>query len=181
MPQNHYLSGVKSRELDFIVDGLTDSILNTITGDSFETDIVLLTKEDLKTITKKNKWNFDWKIEYDNIEKEVYKLVIKSSPKVIQGIISITIEDNYIEMNLLESAPFNIGKEKVYKGVPGNLVAFVCKSSFQKGFEGYVGFTAKTKLIDHYKKSLGATHFAGQRMFIETIAAKALVFKYFKI
>ncbi|MFN9322149.1 MAG: hypothetical protein ACK58Q_16335 [Chitinophagales bacterium] len=172
---------IKIKELEFIVDGLTDSILNIITGDSFETDIVLLTKEDLKSITKKSKWNFDLKIEYNDIKKEVYKLVIKSSPNIVQGIISITIEDNYIEMNLLESAPFNIGKAKVYKGVPGNLVAFVCKTSFQKGFEGYAGFTAKTKLIEHYKESLGATHFAGQRMFIETNAARKLVQKYFKI
>jgi hypothetical protein len=40
-------------------------------------------------------------------------------------------------MHLIESAPFNKGKNKVYAGVPGNLVAFACKLSFQRGFEGY--------------------------------------------
>lgn len=120
------------KELDFVIDGLTDSILNTLTGDSFETEVSILTKDDLKTLTKKNKWNFDWRLEYNNIQKEVYKLYIKSSPKVIQGVLSITIEDNYIEMNLLESAPFNIGKNKVYKGVAGNLVAYACKLLFKK-------------------------------------------------
>jgi hypothetical protein len=81
---------------------------------------------------------------------------------------------------LLESSPFNIGKNKVYEGVAGNLVAYACKLSFQKGFEGFVGFTAKTKLIEHYEKTLRAYHFKNQRMIIETKSAKFLVEKYFK-
>jgi hypothetical protein len=83
-------------------------------------------------------------------------------------------------MDLLESAPFNIGKHKIYEGVAGNLVAYACKISFQKGFEGFVSFTAKTKLIDHYEKTLGAYHFKNQRMIIDTQAARILVEKYFK-
>ena len=81
---------------------------------------------------------------------------------------------------MLESAPFNIGKHKIYEGVAGNLVAYACKISFQKGFEGFVSFTAKTKLIEHYAKTLGAYHFKNQRMIIDTQAAKILVKKYFK-
>ena len=83
-------------------------------------------------------------------------------------------------MNLVESAPFNIGKNKLYEGVAGNLVAYACKVSFQKGFEGFVAFDAKTKLIQHYEKTLGAYRFGGQRMIIPTHAAKILVDKYFK-
>ena len=48
-------------EQHFIIDSLTNSILNTISGDSFQTEIILLSKSDLKDITKKNSWNFDWK------------------------------------------------------------------------------------------------------------------------
>jgi len=83
-------------------------------------------------------------------------------------------------MDLLESAPFNIGHNKLYEGVAGNLVAYACKVSFQKGFDGFVAFTAKTQLIKHYEKTLGAFHFKNQRMIIDTIAAKVLVEKYFK-
>ncbi|MEI6696638.1 MAG: hypothetical protein WCO13_11270 [Bacteroidota bacterium] len=75
----------------------------------------------------------------------------------------------------------NIGKHKIYEGVAGNLVAYACKISFQKDFDGYVAFTAKTKLIEHYEQTLGAYHFKNQRMIIETKAAKVLVEKYFKI
>jgi hypothetical protein len=82
-------------------------------------------------------------------------------------------------MHLIESAPFNKGKTKMYAGVPGNLVAFACKLSFQRGHEGNVSFLSKTKLIAHYEKTLGAFHFGGRVMIIETQAALQLINKYF--
>ena len=112
--------------------------------------------------------------------RKQYKLTIVNNPTIIQGLLSITIEDDYVFMDLLESAPFNIGENKLYEGVAGNLVAYACKVSFQKGFEGFVAFTAKTNLIKHYEKTLGAFHFKNQRMIIDSNAAKRLVEKYFK-
>ncbi len=135
----------------------------------------------MKNITKNKGWNFNWKLEFDEIKKEVYKLTIVNNPSIIQGLLSVTIEQDHVFMDLLESAPFNIEKHKIYEGVAGNLVAYACKISFQKGFEGFVSFTAKTKLIDHYEKTLGAYHFKNQRMIIDTQASKTLVEKYFKI
>jgi hypothetical protein len=83
-------------------------------------------------------------------------------------------------MHLVESAPFNKGKTKMYAGVPGNLVAFACKLSFQRGHEGCVSFLSKTQLIEHYEKTLGAFHFGGRIMIIETTSALKLIDKYFK-
>lgn len=168
-------------EQNFIIDELTNSIRNTISGDSFQTEVSILTKNDLKTITKKNGWNFNWRIEFNDLTKEVYKLTIVNNPSIIQGLLSITIEKDYVFMNLLESAPFNIGKNKLYEGVAGNLVAYACKVSFQKGYEGFVAFTAKTNLIKHYEKTLGAYHFKDGRMIIPTNASKKLVEIYFKL
>ena len=139
-----------------------------------------MTKADIKQVTKKTGWNFNWKNELDGNTKEVYKLVITSSPDIIQGLLSLTIEPDHIFMNLVESAPFNIGKNKLYEGVAGNLVAFACQLSFQRGFDGFVAFDAKTKLIPHYEKTLGAVLFRGQRMIIPTHAAQILIDKYFK-
>lgn len=167
-------------ELDFVIDKLTNSIINVISGDSFQTEVSRLTKADLKTITKKNGWNFEWKSEFKDIQKEVYKLTIVNNPNIVQGILSISIFEDHVYMNLLESAPFNIGKNKLYEGVAGNLVAYACKVSFQKGFSGYLAFVAKTKLIKHYEETLGAYHFKNQRMIIETEPAQLLVEKYFK-
>jgi len=168
-------------EQHFRIDKLTNSILNTISGDSFQTEVIRFTKVDFKNIKKSKAWIFDWKTEFDDIKKEIYKLTIVNNSNIIQGLISISIEQEHVFINLLESAPFNIGKQKMYEGVAGNLVAFACKISFQRGFDGYVAFTAKTKLIKHYEKTLGAIHFKNQRMIIETNEAKNLVEKYFKI
>jgi len=174
---------VKKREkleLDFEIDTLTNSIRNVISGDSFATEVTRLTKANLKQITKKNGWAFNWKSELDNNVKEVYKLTILNNPSIVQGLLSFTIEPDHIYIDLLESAPFNRGQKKLYEGIAGNLVAYACKVSFQQGFEGYVSFTSKSNLIEHYKKTLDATLSGGQLMIINTIAANKLIDKYFK-
>ena len=170
----------KKNFLDFEIDKLTNSIQNTVSGDSFPTEVSRLTKTDLKQVTKKNGWSFNWKTELADNTREVYKLTIGNNPNIIQGILSFTIEPDHIYMDLLESAPFNRGKNKLYEGVAGNLVAYACKVSFQNGFDGYLSFTAKTKLINHYIKTLEAYHFGGHLMIITTIAANRLIDKYFK-
>ena len=82
---------------------------------------------------------------------------------------------NRILMPMINEAIYTL-----YEGVAGNLVAFACKISFQKGFDGFVVFTAKTKLIKHYEENIGAYHFKNQLMIIQTESAKKLVNKYFK-
>jgi hypothetical protein len=166
--------------LDFEIDKLTRSIENVTSGDSFATNVSHLLRTDLKEVTKKKGWLFNWKSELDAPDKEVYKLTIQDNPTVIQGLVSLTIDVDHIYMPLIESAPFNKGKTKVYLGVPGNLVAYACRLSFQRGFEGFVSFHSKTVLIDHYIKTLGAYHFGKQLMIIDTLPAKALIDKYFK-
>ena len=68
----------------------------------------------------------------------------------------------------------------MYSGVAGNLVAFACKLSFQRGHEGNVSFLSKSQLVDHYEKTLGAFHFGGRVMIIETQLALKLINKYFQ-
>jgi hypothetical protein len=166
--------------LDFIVDKLTNSIENVITGDSFATEISILTFQDLESrISKKSGWLFNWSEEYFQPARDVYKLTIVNNSSIIQGLISLEVKADHVFMHLVESAPFNKGKSKVYSGVPGNLVAFACKLSFQRGHEGNLAFISKTKLIDHYKETLGAKHFGGRLMVLETRAALQLINKYF--
>ena len=107
-------------------------------------------------------------------------MTIANNSNIIQGLLSLTLEPDHVYMHLLENAPFNIGQNKLYEGVAGNLVAHACKVSFQQGFNGFVGFTAKTRLINHYQKTLGAYTLGGQRMIIPTKSAQILIDKYFK-
>ena len=174
------MKGKKINYLDFDVDKLTRSIENAISGDSFLTDVSTLQFTDLSQITKKKNWLFDWKKELNNNDREVYKLTIQNNPGIIQGLVSLKIESDHVYMFLIESVPFNKGRNKIYLGVPGNLVAYACRLSFQKGFDGFIAFHSKSKLVDHYTKTLGAKHHGGQLMIIDTDAAKKLVDKYFK-
>lgn len=166
--------------LDFTIDKLTNSIENVITGDSFATDISFLSTKELKNVSKKNGWVFSWRDELKEPARDVYKLTIVNNPGIIQGLISLEVKEDYVYMHLVESSPFNKGKTKMYSGVPGNLVAFACKLSFQRGHEGNVSFLAKTQLIDHYEQTLGAFHYGGRIMIIETRAALKLINKYFQ-
>lgn len=166
-------------ELDFEVDKLTNSIENVVTGDSFRTDVILISKTDLKNISKKNKWLFDWKFEFKQPQRDVYKLTIVNNEAVIQGLMSVEVKSDHVYMHLVESAPFNKGKTKMYAGVAGNLVAFACKLAFQRGYEGNVSFFSKTQLVQHYIETLGAKHVGGRIMIIDTISALKLINKYF--
>jgi len=173
------VKNASNKGLDFEIDKLTNSIENVVTGDSFQTDVSVITLADLKTITKKNNWQFDWKSEYKQPEREVYKLTIVNNQLIIQGLVSLEIKSDHVYMHLVENAPFNKGRIKMYAGVAGNLVAFACKLSFQRGHQGNVSFHSKTQLVQHYIDSLGVTHVGGRIMIIHTVAALKLIDKYF--
>lgn len=145
----------------------------------FDTVIRQMNLPDIKQL-KKTDWVFNWKAEVQDKSKQVFKLTTVNNPTVIQGLISLTDKGDHIFMDLIENAKFNKGKNKLYRGVAGNLVAFTCKLSFERKYEGVVSFIAKTQLIEHYEQTLGAKVFAGNRMFIDTREAVTLVTKYFK-
>jgi hypothetical protein len=165
--------------LDIKIDKLTNSIVNRISGDSFQTDIHRLSKSDLKNLTKRKGWLFNWKQEFETPKRLLFKLTVRNNPGIIQGVISVSNASDHFYLHLIESAPFNLGKNKLYEGVPGNLFAFVCRISWDHGYQGFVSFTSKTKLIRHYESKLGATHVGGHRMVIFPHEALKLIRKYF--
>lgn len=89
--------------LDFIIDKLTNSIENVITGDSFATDISLLSNKDLKNVSKKNGWVFNWHNEFKEPARDVYKLTIVNNPTIIQGLICLEVKEDHVYMHLVES------------------------------------------------------------------------------
>ena len=129
--------------IDIEIDKLTNSLENVITADSFPTAIVLANSNDFKSVRKKERWLFNWKSEFKKPDRDVYKLTIVNNQSVIQGLISLTVRTDHVYMHLIESAPFNKGREKVYNGVPGNMIAFACKLLFQRGYEAIYPFFQK--------------------------------------
>ncbi|HEV2481548.1 MAG TPA: hypothetical protein VGS79_17880 [Puia sp.] len=169
-------------EARFVVDELTNSIREVSSGKIFETEVLRVSAAEIKKVHKKDGWFFNWKTEFRESARNLYKLVLAGN-NTIQGLISLEPVPNqlFIEMHLIEAAPHNHPSQKKFAGVAGNLVAFACKMSFDLGFEGYVAFTAKTNLVSHYIDSLGAQVIYGQnRMGIFTEAAKNLVDSYYK-
>lgn len=166
-------------QVGIVVDRLTNSIVNTISGDSFPTDVTPITSKDLKNITRKKGWIFNWKHEHKLSDRQVFKLTIQNNHDIIQGLLSISDYTDHYYLHLIESSPFNLGKKKLYEGVPGNLFAFTCKVSKEKGYQGFVSFRSKSRLINHYEKTIGATHIGGQKMIIFPDEALKLIEKYY--
>jgi len=173
------MTELKHIALDFEIDKLTNSIENAVTGERCPTKVVPVTKDDLANIKKDKTWLFDWSKEHKNTNCCVYKLTTEQNPQVIQGLVCLEIMSDHVFMHLIESACFNRGATKMYRGVMGNLVAFGCKLSFEKGLGGCLSFIAKTELIQHYIDALGAFCFGARTMIIETTAAMKLIQKYF--
>ncbi|MBL7696800.1 MAG: hypothetical protein JNK79_01525 [Chitinophagaceae bacterium] len=165
---------MKSSKLSIASTGA--GIIERISGKKLSAEVILVARDEIKTVLKKYGWVFNWKKEYANDQRQLYKLNISDNSS-IQGLLSLEPikGQQYLEMHLIELAPQNKGENRKYLGVARHLVAFACKMAFDMGFEGFVAFTAKTKLIEHYEKAFGADRMFGQRMCIATEAARNLV------
>jgi hypothetical protein len=170
---------MSQKGINIQIDRLTNSIENSVTGEVFNTEVILLKGDDKKSL-RAAEWLFDWRKELMRPGRNVYKLITASNPDVIHGLICLEDKQDHIFIHLVESANFNRGTNKMYLGVAGNLFAFACRLSFEREYEGYVAFDSKSALIEHYTEKLGATHFRGQRMYIETVSALELVKTYYQ-
>lgn len=160
--------------IDIIIDTITDCLIDTETG--LEVSTMYERVRELSATSYKG-WKFDWSIPVRN-GYDIYELFVKGIPDV-QGRIAVRKEHGYMDVDIVETAPHNFGHAGKYSGVGGHLFAIACKLSFEAGFDGYVAFTAKSDLIKHYQKELGARVLFGQRMEIASDAAAQLVKKYF--
>lgn len=164
--------------LCFALSNTRKLITNRISQEQFQTVFLEITKKDLPGLHKKF-WSFDWKREIKLADRVVYKLTTQENPDVIQGLISWSDLGDHIFINVVESAPFNRSKERLYQGVAGNLFAIACQESFVRGYEGFIVFESKTKLINHYRELLGAQRLGNSiRMFVDTQAANDLIKLY---
>lgn len=166
-----------SKLIDVHIDKITNSIEEVITAISKKT-VVLPFIGNEKGFKSKN-WKFNWKSEVKKKDAFVFKLVILGKEEEIQGLISISLLADHVHVNIIESANFNIGKNKKYFGVSANLFAFACLLSYRKGFKGVIAFLSKTKLIKHYIENLNCTLLYKNHLFMDEKAANNLIQKYF--
>ncbi|MEL6639154.1 MAG: hypothetical protein AAFR05_20535 [Bacteroidota bacterium] len=156
---------------------------NTKTSENVEATISRVSKGEIPL--KKDGWQFNWRQLYKIEGAEIYKLSTNENPKIIEGVLMITIfNGEMVFMNNVEIAPHNYGSKGIYKEVAGCLIAYACLESFERGKKGYTGFLSfdsKTQLIKLYQDKYGAKIAMGNKMYFDPLAGKALLKKYLNI
>lgn len=125
-------------------------VVKVSSNKKFEIDISRVDKADLDTITSKRHF-FDWKKEK---AYEISKLTI-AGKKDILGLVSFECidEEKRIHIRLLAASEENVGKDKIYDDIIGNLLAYVARQAVLKYAEwACISLRPKTQLADHYIK-----------------------------
>lgn len=173
---------IKNMEISIKIDNVTNCLINRSDGKEYDTEYKLsdIITVDYANKLKNNGWSFDWSKPQNN-GYHVYQLFLKGDNK-LQGMIALKhISDQlYTHVDIVESAPHNIGEQGQYVGVGAHLFAIVCKESWDNGNEGYVQFTVKNGLVEHYKKVIHAKSIDWHTMYIDSYGALYLINKYFK-
>jgi len=129
-------------------------------GAKLEAVIESITPNDFKAIGKdKSRFNsFNWSKYKD---QEVYKLKL-AEEEAILGLMCLVDHPgdgiNAVEIELLEVAAENRRGKKKLANIAGCLIAFACRESFKRGYEGWVFLTPKSHLVEHYSAKYGFTY-----------------------
>jgi hypothetical protein len=136
-------------------------VLNLETGKKARALIDRAGAYDLVTVrndTKRFSSGFNWSLSKST---EIYKLRLENE-KTILGLMSIREENDVsisaIKIELLEVSSENIGSKKKFDRIAGCLIAWACKISFDRGYEGNMFLVPKSNLITHFSSKYGFTH-----------------------
>jgi len=151
------------------------NINNVKTGDVFKVEILSVTDKDYNRITKKRFW-FNWKKEKD---QEVYKLQITGTKEIL-GLMSIEDikSESRVEIRLLAVSAENMGTDKTYENIIGNLIAFASKYSLRMyGELACISLIPKTEIVQHYIDKYDM-YIAGVSLCLDGIELINLINKY---
>ena len=167
--------------LSLKIDKFTPCLIKKSTGEIVNTRYTTATTNELKLL-KKQGWNFDWTID-DLKDSVIYKLTLDNDDE-IQGLVALKDmpNDYAVYLKLAESAPHNMGNNKLYEGVGGHLFAIASQISVDNGCGGFIYFEAKNiELVQHYQEAFGGRLIGGvhqYRMIIDEDSAEELLMKY---
>lgn len=171
--------------IEIQIDSLTECLVDRF-GEKHNTyyDTIDMSPEYVNALHESG-WtqNFDW--EQVKTDGAIIIGLFAENDTRLQGLVGIEhrTKELYTYVPLVEAAPWNIGKNSLYKGVGGHLFAIAAKESFAVGNDGYIMFEAKTDLIEHYIQTLGAKIISEgppARLYIDTDCSQILLNKYFK-
>jgi len=134
--------------------------------------------EAFKPLTRDKRFSFDWTVE-ERDDREVYQIHLLDQDEKILGLMSVSdIKDEMrIHINLIELSEENVGKDKEYDRIAGCLLAFACRLSLSRGYDGFVSLVPKSLLIEHYCQKYGFRQF-GRQLGILSESASRLITEY---
>ena len=150
-------------------------ILHRGTGKLVEAVIELVEEEDWKIIEKDKRFGFKWIKE----KKQIVHKIRLAVEKRILGLLSIEDipKELRIHIRLIEVNSDDVGKQKDYENIAGCLIAFTCKQSFKKNYDGFVSLYSKTELKRLYREKYGFEEL-GMNLYTELSNSEDLIKKY---
>lgn len=131
---------------------------------------------DFKLLTKK-RYSFNWK--HLKEEEGLYKLQITGEDNIL-GVIYLTDapDEKRIEIKLLACSIENQGRNKIYEGIAGCLIAYACQlAKIKYGYLACVSLVPKTSLKAHYISKYDMID-AGWQLYLEGEQLNNIIVKY---
>lgn len=188
--EKSFVDGGKKDGLEILKGGIINIVIDQLTPCLKRLSDNKIINTTVEKITPAKDMFKDWEFDWTQPEKNgfsVFGLKADGDDR-IQGLVALKQDpNNYaVLVDIVEAAPFNNKHNKIYtakeySGVGGHLFAEAVKQSTESGYGGFVYFKAKTNLIEHYKKELGAVLInpAEHTMAIDEKAAVKLFNKYY--
>lgn len=150
-------------------------IVHKKSGKLVEAVIELVEEEDWKIIAKDKRFGFKWIKE----KKQIVHKIRLSVEKQILGLLSIEDipKELRLHIRLIEVNSNDIGRQKEYENIAGCLIAFTCKQSFKKNYDGFVSLYSKTELKRLYIEKYGFEEL-GMNLYTELSNSEELIKKY---
>ena len=144
----------------FVIDELTKSLKDNITGEKLETEVIELKRRTLLSkFNSKNGWYVNWGSFPAGVR--VFALVLKGTFD-IQGLVAVEPDYNAEAVHIvwactaLQNNKWKYGFQK-YVGVGGHLFAIAAELSEEYGFEGYLyGEAMDRDIMNYYMNQFGA-------------------------
>ncbi|MCA6363316.1 MAG: hypothetical protein IM638_09775 [Bacteroidetes bacterium] len=155
-------------------------LIDLATNEFIPGEITLLSAKELKELRGNRAFEFKWR---EEAKYEIYKLSRTDTAEIL-GLMSVvnSPESFAVQIRLLETGKPNVGAEKKIDGIAGCLIAWACRLSIKRGFDGWVKLVAKTRLIRHYVTKYRMIQIGkSQVCAIEQDEAISLIYEYLEM
>ena len=141
-------------KIDAKIDQFTPCLIERSTGKIVKTRYKHIAKNE---VPEGEEWKFNWKERFATKDCEVLALYVENSEE-IQGLIAFIPKESNQSVYVVnvEVAPHNYTHIGKYEGTGAHLFAIAIRKSLELGYGGHIHFNAKTKIIEHYRKTIGA-------------------------